>query len=50
MIFHLHANKTLFHKTGCALGLILKLKVWGNRKWPILRGKNFQTVQILSLA
>ena len=27
MIFHSHANKTHFHKKGCALGLILKARV-----------------------
>ena len=26
MIFHSHANKTQFHKKGCALGLILKVR------------------------
>jgi len=35
MIFHSHANKTYFHKKGCALGLILKERVFGTRKWPI---------------
>ena len=35
MIFHSHANKNHFHKKGCALGLILKVKVFGTRKWPI---------------
>ena len=35
MIFHSHSNKTHFHKKGCALGLILKLSVFGIRKWPI---------------
>ena len=35
MIFHSHANKTHFHKKGCALGLILKVRVFGPRKWPI---------------
>ena len=35
MIFHSHANKTHFHKKGCALGLILKGRVFGIRKWPI---------------
>ena len=30
MIFHSHANKTRFHKKGCALGLILKLRVFWN--------------------
>ena len=29
MIFHLHANKTRFHKKGFALGLILKVTVFG---------------------
>ena len=27
MIFHSQANKTHFHKKGCALGLILKVRV-----------------------
>ena len=34
-IFHSHANKTHFHKKGCALSLILKVSVLGTRKWPI---------------
>ena len=29
------ANKTHFHKKGCALGLILKVRVFRTRKWPI---------------
>ena len=29
MIFHSHANKTHFHKKVCALGLILKMRVFG---------------------
>ena len=33
--FHSHANKTHFHKKGCALGLILKVRVFGSWKWPI---------------
>ena len=36
IIFHSHANKTQFHKKGCALGLILKVRVFGTRKWPII--------------
>ena len=32
-IFHSHANKSHFHKKGCALGLILKVRVFGTRKW-----------------
>ena len=35
MIFRSHANKILFHKQGCALGLILKVWGFGTRKWPI---------------
>ena len=31
MNVHSHANKTQFHKKGCALGLILKVKVFGTR-------------------
>ena len=33
--FHSHANKTHFHKKGCAPSLILKVRVFGTRKWPI---------------
>ena len=36
IIFHSHANKTQIHKKGCALGLILKVRVFGTRKWPII--------------
>ena len=35
MVFHSHANKTHLHKKGCALGLILKGRVFGTQKWPI---------------
>ena len=40
MIFHSHANKTHFHKKGCTLGLILKVRVFGTRKWPIVMTTN----------
>ena len=33
MIFPSHTNKTHFHEKG-ALGLILKVRVFGTRKWP----------------
>ena len=33
MIFHSQANKTHYHKKGCTLGLILKVRVFGTRKW-----------------
>ena len=35
MIFHSRANKTHFHKKGCQLSFILKVRVFGTRKWPI---------------
>ena len=41
MIFHLHANKTHVHKKSCALGLILKMRVFGTWKWLIVFGLNF---------
>ena len=34
IIYHSHANKTHFHKKGCAPSLILKVRVFGTRKWP----------------
>ena len=36
IIFYCHANKTHFHKKGCAPSLILKVRVFGTRKWPIV--------------
>ena len=33
--FHSHANKTHFHNKVCAPSLILKVRVFGTRKWPI---------------
>ena len=41
MIFHSHANKTHFHKKGWAFGLILKVKVFETRKWPIAPPQSF---------
>ena len=36
MIFHSHANKIHIHKKCCTLDLILEVRVFGTRKWPIL--------------
>jgi len=51
MIFHSQANESHFHKKGCALGLILIVRVFGTRKWPVARpvGKNvkFQVLFVL---
>ena len=35
IIFHSHSNKTHFHEKGCAPSLILKVWVFGTRRWPI---------------
>ena len=43
IIFHSHANKTHFHRKGCAPSLILKVRVFGTRKWPILESFSTQT-------
>ena len=37
IIFLSHANKTHFHKKSCAPSLILKVRVFGTRKWPIAK-------------
>ena len=34
LIFHSHANKPLFYKKGFALSLVLKVRIFGTRKWP----------------
>ena len=46
IIFYSHANKTHFHKKGYAPGLILKVRVFGTRKWPIgtIEKINFRAV------
>ena len=35
IIFHSHSNKTHFHKKVCVPSFILKVRVFGIRKWPI---------------
>ena len=35
MIFYSHVSKTHFHKIGCVLGVISKVRVFRTRKWPI---------------
>ena len=35
MIFHCHANKAHFHQKGGALGLSLKVRVFGTWNWPM---------------
>ena len=37
MLFRSDANETHFHNKGCALGPILKLRVFGIPRWPIDR-------------
>ena len=33
--FYYHAHNTLFHEKGFALGLVLRVRVFGTRKWPV---------------
>ena len=40
MIFNYDANKTHFHNNGFALNLVLKVRFFGTRKWPI-RGPDY---------
>ena len=35
MIFNYDANKIYFHNKGFALSLVLKVRFFGTRKWPI---------------
>ena len=35
MTFYSHANKTRFHKKGFGLSLVLRVRIFGTRKWPI---------------
>jgi len=44
MIIYSDASKTHLHKKGCELGLILKVRVFETRKWP-LTGKILQKRQ-----
>ena len=39
IIFNYDANKTYFHNKGFALTLVLKVRFFGTRKWPIRTGK-----------
>jgi len=36
IIFISHANKTHLHMKGFALGLVLRVRVFETRKWPIV--------------
>ena len=49
MIFYSDANKTHFHKKSCALALILKVKVFGTRKWPVDKGMVRKTAHFVFL-
>ena len=43
IIFNYYANKTHFHNEGFALSLVLKVRFFGTRKWPI----EFDRINIL---
>ena len=46
MIFNYDANKTHFHNKGFALSLVLKVRVFGTRKWPIKCWKYINIIYI----
>ena len=46
MIFNYDANKTHFHNKGFALRLVLKVRFFGTRKWPIALLVNFTITQL----
>ena len=50
MMFHSRANKTHFHKKGCALRLILKVRVFGTQKWPLVRDSKTVTYTVPCVA
>ena len=50
MIFHSNANKTHFHKQGCALGLILKVRVFLTQKWPTVFNEKYITFTDIEVA
>ena len=45
MIFQPHANKTL-RKKGCALGFILKVRVFETLKWPVVYFFKFESASL----
>ena len=47
MSFYSHANKTYFHDKGFAPSLVLEVRVFGTRNWPIppARQANFNSVR-----
>ena len=51
IIFHSHANITHFQKKSCAPSLILKVRVFRTRKWPICLAliKSAFTIAVLKL-
>ena len=50
IIFHSYAVKTYFHKKGCASSLVLKVRVFGTRRWPIANRRRFSRVYRRPLA
>ena len=44
MIFHSYADKTRFHKKGCALGPVVKVRGFETRKWSISSLKTSQNM------
>ena len=46
MIFNYDANKTHFHNKGFALSLVLKVRFFGTRKWPVKAASELQSLRV----
>ena len=46
MIFNYDANKNHFHNKGFALSLVLKVRFFGTRKWPVKAASELQSLRV----
>ena len=46
MIFNYDANKNHFHNKGFALSLLLKVRFFGTRKWPVKVASELQSLRV----
>ena len=47
MIVYYHANKTHSHKIGFELGLVLRVRVFGTRKWPTNKPESVRLLPVM---
>ena len=46
MIFNYDANKNHFHNKDFALSLVLKVRLYGTRKWPVKAASELQSLRV----